>query len=224
VPVPSYEHRVILGRWSSAGTIRGGLHVPKRKVEAARLCTWSSENEWGHPDEEPHAARSKSWGESSASGGPSSLSDNLRRQIGEDQAARHLPLVQARLIRELLLRHVCRRTAADFNALRSQPFIGTCPAAFDGTGRLYTFTTAAGPETLAGCRVEIDQTAQLVALVKRDRCPGLRTGGDLGVTLDVPRRSVGPLMTGQSEVCWARTQRLGHWPCDQWSQPPRRLL
>jgi hypothetical protein len=56
-------------------------------------------------------------------------------------------------------------TATDFTALGAQPFTGTCPTASDGTERIYTFTTAAGPVTLAGCQVEIDHTAPLIALV-----------------------------------------------------------
>lgn len=46
--------------------------------------------------------------------------------------------------------------AADFTALKAKPFTGECPVAFDGQELILTFATAAGPQTLASCQVEID--------------------------------------------------------------------
>ena len=67
-------------------------------------------------------------------------------------------------------------TATDFSALGSQPFTGTCPTAFDGAERVYTFATAAGPITLAGCQVEIDHTAPLIAMVDEIVASGSSNG------------------------------------------------
>ena len=44
----------------------------------------------------------------------------------------------------------------DFSALKSRPFTGTCPVAFDGQEAIYTFATALGPERIASCEVEVD--------------------------------------------------------------------
>jgi hypothetical protein len=83
-------------------------------------------------------------------------------------------------------------TATDFTTLRSQPFTGTCPTASDGTERLYTFTTAVGPETLAGCEVEIDHIASLIALV--DEIVGLASlDGTSSTVLPAPTAAVGHL-------------------------------
>lgn len=45
---------------------------------------------------------------------------------------------------------------ADFSALKSRPFTGTCPVAFDGQETIYTFGTASGAERIASCEVEVD--------------------------------------------------------------------
>jgi hypothetical protein len=45
---------------------------------------------------------------------------------------------------------------ADFSAIRSRPFTDTCPIAFDGQERIYTFTTPAGTETIDSCKVVVD--------------------------------------------------------------------
>jgi hypothetical protein len=44
----------------------------------------------------------------------------------------------------------------DFGALKSRPFTGTCPVAFDGQETIYTFGTASGADRIASCEVEID--------------------------------------------------------------------
>jgi len=55
--------------------------------------------------------------------------------------------------------------SADFTALATPPFTGVCPTAYDGTERIYVFASPDGPITLAGCQVEIDHAAPLIALV-----------------------------------------------------------
>ena len=53
----------------------------------------------------------------------------------------------------------------DFEAIRSQPFLGMCPTAFDGQELVYTVATAHGPERIASCDVEVDQQAPLFAAI-----------------------------------------------------------
>lgn len=50
---------------------------------------------------------------------------------------------------------------ADFAEMRSHPFTGTCPIAYDGQEYVYTFHTAGGDETIASCQVAVDATAPL---------------------------------------------------------------
>ena len=51
--------------------------------------------------------------------------------------------------------------AADFTAIRAQPFTGTCPTAADGQEVIYTFETLSGSETIASCQVAIDEHSPL---------------------------------------------------------------
>ena len=46
--------------------------------------------------------------------------------------------------------------AADFEAIRSRPFTGTCPIAFDGQEIIFDFGAAAAIERVASCQVAID--------------------------------------------------------------------
>jgi hypothetical protein len=46
--------------------------------------------------------------------------------------------------------------ATDFVALRSRPFTGECPTAFDGQEIVFEFTTATGVERISTCEVEVD--------------------------------------------------------------------
>ncbi|HYO41715.1 MAG TPA: hypothetical protein VES19_00825 [Candidatus Limnocylindrales bacterium] len=46
--------------------------------------------------------------------------------------------------------------AADWKAILAKPFTGECPRNVDGQESIYTFNTAAGGVTVAGCTVEID--------------------------------------------------------------------
>jgi hypothetical protein len=45
---------------------------------------------------------------------------------------------------------------ADWKAILARPFSGECPRNVDGQESIYTFSTAAGPVTVAGCTIEID--------------------------------------------------------------------
>ena len=53
----------------------------------------------------------------------------------------------------------------DFDAIRSQPFTGECPTAFDGQELVYAVTTAHGPERIASCDVEVDPQAPLFTAI-----------------------------------------------------------
>ena len=53
----------------------------------------------------------------------------------------------------------------DFEALKSHPFTGECPVAFDGQEIVFEFSTPAGPERLASCEVEIDYGLPLFVAV-----------------------------------------------------------
>ena len=64
----------------------------------------------------------------------------------------------------------------DFDAIRSRPFTGDCPTAFDGQELIFTFATPAGPERISSCEVEIDPEDPLFAAVN----------GMLGADLRVP--------------------------------------
>lgn len=49
----------------------------------------------------------------------------------------------------------------NFEQIRAQPFTGTCPIAFDGQEFIYTFHTLSGEETIASCKVGIDENSPL---------------------------------------------------------------
>lgn len=46
--------------------------------------------------------------------------------------------------------------ATDFASLKSKPFTGECPIAFDGQELIFEFATIGGTQRLASCEVEID--------------------------------------------------------------------
>ena len=46
--------------------------------------------------------------------------------------------------------------ATDFAALRSHPFTGECPIAFDGQELIFEFSVGTGTERIASCEVDID--------------------------------------------------------------------
>jgi hypothetical protein len=53
----------------------------------------------------------------------------------------------------------------DFEAIRSRPFRGTCPTAFDGQELVYSVATPHGQERVASCDVEVDPQAPLFAAI-----------------------------------------------------------
>jgi hypothetical protein len=55
--------------------------------------------------------------------------------------------------------------STDFEAIRSRPFLGTCPTAFDGQELVYTIATPHGAERIASCDVEVDPQAPLFVAV-----------------------------------------------------------
>ena len=55
--------------------------------------------------------------------------------------------------------------ATDFATLRSRPFTGECPTAFDGQEIVFEFATSAGIERIATCEVEVDLGAPVFAAV-----------------------------------------------------------
>jgi hypothetical protein len=54
---------------------------------------------------------------------------------------------------------------ADFATLKSHPFTGTCPIAYDGQETIYVFATASGAQRIASCEVVVDPTAPLFLAV-----------------------------------------------------------
>jgi hypothetical protein len=54
---------------------------------------------------------------------------------------------------------------ADFAALTSRPFTGTCPIAFDGQETVYTFSIGSDTQRIASCEVVIDPSAPLFLAV-----------------------------------------------------------
>ena len=56
--------------------------------------------------------------------------------------------------------------ATDFEAIRSRPFLGTCPTAFDGQELVYTVATPHGAERVASCDIEVDPQAPLFAAIQ----------------------------------------------------------
>ncbi|HEX6868358.1 MAG TPA: hypothetical protein VF119_06110 [Candidatus Limnocylindrales bacterium] len=44
----------------------------------------------------------------------------------------------------------------DFTVIRSRPFTGECPTAFDGQEVVFEFATPTGPQRIATCEVEVD--------------------------------------------------------------------
>jgi hypothetical protein len=46
--------------------------------------------------------------------------------------------------------------ATDFDAIRANPFTGTCPVAFDGQEFVYEFTTSDGVERIESCVTEVN--------------------------------------------------------------------
>jgi hypothetical protein len=53
----------------------------------------------------------------------------------------------------------------DFTAVKSRPFTGDCPTAYDGQETIYSFSTPGGVETIASCTFAIDPSTPLFAAV-----------------------------------------------------------
>jgi hypothetical protein len=53
----------------------------------------------------------------------------------------------------------------DFAQLRSRPFTGTCPTAYDGQEVVFEFGAPGGVERIASCEVEVDPSAPLFVAV-----------------------------------------------------------
>ena len=56
-------------------------------------------------------------------------------------------------------------SAADFDEIRSHPFTGTCPTAFDGPEMVLEFATPTGTQQIASCEVAFDWSAPLFSAV-----------------------------------------------------------
>jgi hypothetical protein len=54
---------------------------------------------------------------------------------------------------------------ADFAAIKSRPFTGDCPTAYDGQETIYSFSTPGGVETIPSCTFAIDSSLPLFAAV-----------------------------------------------------------
>jgi len=54
---------------------------------------------------------------------------------------------------------------ADYLKIRSKPFTGTCPIAFDGQETIYTFHVTTGDREIASCTVAIDPADPLFVAV-----------------------------------------------------------
>jgi hypothetical protein len=57
--------------------------------------------------------------------------------------------------------------ATDFAALRSHPFTGTCPTAYDGQELVFEFDTRGGVERIATCEVDVDFGQPLFVALSR---------------------------------------------------------
>jgi hypothetical protein len=63
-----------------------------------------------------------------------------------------------------VLRNLERLIATtDFGAIKSHPFTGECPTAYDGQETIYTFSAPGGVETIASCTVVVDPSLPLFA-------------------------------------------------------------
>jgi len=71
------------------------------------------------------------------------------------------PNVMGRMTPGVLAQLQAAIAAADFDAIRSRPFTGTCPTAFDGQEAVFTFHVPSGDVRLAECEFELDQSSPL---------------------------------------------------------------
>jgi hypothetical protein len=73
--------------------------------------------------------------------------------------------------------------AADFDEIRSHPFTGTCPTAFDGQEVVFEFQTADGVERIESCQSAVDFASPLFKAV------ATAVGAYLPLAIDQP---IGP--------------------------------
>jgi hypothetical protein len=66
---------------------------------------------------------------------------------------------------DLLAALVQQIDAADFDEMRTHPFTGTCPTAFDGQEIVFEFATADSVERIESCRIQIDYSSPLFTAV-----------------------------------------------------------
>lgn len=64
----------------------------------------------------------------------------------------------------------------DFAVLRSRPFTGECPTAFDGQEIIYVFGAPGGQQRIASCEVEVDPSHPLFNIVESQLNPGIEGG------------------------------------------------
>ncbi len=99
----------------------------------------------------------------------------------------------------------------DFRVIKSRPFTGDCPTAYDGQETIYSFTTPGGVETIASCTVAIDSST---AALRRRRCRGRgcqpalrRSAFGFGLEDGVPRLEQAPHVTTKHEAVHQPTER-----------------
>ena len=56
-------------------------------------------------------------------------------------------------------------STVDYDELRSHPFTGTCPTAFDGQEFVYEFNAPAGIERIESCQTAVDYSSPLFSAV-----------------------------------------------------------
>jgi len=61
--------------------------------------------------------------------------------------------------------------AADFAAIKSRPFVDTCPTAYDGMEIVVDFNTPTGTEHIEGCQVAIDWASRPFVTIKAALAP-----------------------------------------------------
>ena len=72
---------------------------------------------------------------------------------------------QGSLDHQLIERLESAINEANFNEIRSKPFTGVCPSAYDGQEGLYEFSTSHGNEVIGSCKTNIDYKSKLFKVV-----------------------------------------------------------
>lgn len=87
--------------------------------------------------------------------------ENDGRVHSADKPPNNLGLVPAPAMSNL----VAAIQATDWTALKSKPFTGECPVAFDGQEQIFEFAVGTGTQRIASCEVEIDWSHPLFIAV-----------------------------------------------------------